>query len=168
MESISEEKRIYQFFLGGVLLKGVISLAEIVAGILFFFVTPQEVINFILSVSAMVLPKMLQGLTESILNAVGHELMIVSAAIIGLYLLTRGLIKFFLIWAMLKNILWAYPWSLVVLGLFVFSQLYQIAMTQSLLIVGVTLFDLVVMYFIWREYRIVEAHQKHQHKAHSS
>lgn len=167
METISQEKRIYQFFLGGVLLKGAISLAEIVAGILFFFVTPQEVIDFILSISAIILPKMLQSLTESILNAVGHELMVVSATIIGLYLLSRGLIKFLLIWAMLKNILWAYPWSLVVLGLFVLSQLYQIAMTQSLLIIGVTLFDLFVMYFIWKEYLIVKAHRKHQHKGHT-
>lgn len=166
MESVLEEKRIYQFFLGSVLLKGAISLAEIVAGILFFFVTPQEVIDFILSISILILPATLQGVTQSILNAVGHELMIVSATIIGLYLLTRGLIKFLLIWAMLKNILWAYPWSLAVLGLFVLSQLYQIAMTQSLLIIGVTLFDLVVMYFIWREYRIVSAHQKHQHPRH--
>lgn len=168
METVTEEKRIYQFFFGSVLLKGAISFAEIVAGILFFFITPQEVIDFILSISKIILPGPLQSLAESIMTSVGHELMIVSASIIGLYLLTRGLIKFLLIWAMLKNILWAYPWSLVVLGLFVLSQLYQIAMTQSLLIIGVTLFDLVVMYFIWREYKIVEAHQKHKHRGHTS
>lgn len=167
METAGEEKTIYQFFLGSVLLKGAISLAEIVAGLLFFFVTPQEVVDFILSITQVVLPNTLHSMTEVILIAVGHELTIVSATVIGLYLLSRGLIKFLLIWAMLKNILWAYPWSLVVLGLFVLSQLYQIAMTQSLLIIGVTLFDLVVMYFIWREYRILKAHQTHEHAGHT-
>jgi uncharacterized membrane protein len=77
---------------------------------------------------------------------------------VALYLISRGLIKAFLIGALLKNKLWAYPWSLVVLALFVVYQLYQILTAHSLIVIAITLFDLVVMYFIYREWRIVKEH----------
>jgi uncharacterized membrane protein len=80
-----------------------------------------------------------------------------TAVFVALYLLTRGLIKCFLVFALLKNVLWAYPASLVVLGLFVLYQLYEIFTAGSVFVIAITLFDLVVMYFIWREWTIVRA-----------
>ena len=81
-----------------------------------------------------------------------------SGTLIGFYLLTRGLIKVGLIAALLKNQLWAYPASLVVLGLFILYQTYEILLHHSLIIVAITIFDLIVVYLIWREWGILREH----------
>lgn len=156
MEALLEENQVYQFFLWSVLLKAAISLAEIAAGILFFFVTPEALISWTSMVAQNMVPEVLRGYALSAIASVGSELFVISALFIALYLISRGLIKCILIFAMLRNVLWAYPASLAVIGIFVLYQLYQIATTQSVLIVLITLFDLVVMYFIWKEYTLIK------------
>ncbi len=87
--------------------------------------------------------------------ALAQQFALTGSTFIALYLLARGGIKLLLIIALLKNQLWAYPSSLVVLGLFVIYQLYQIFLTTSIFIIALTIFDLVVMWFIWREYKVL-------------
>jgi uncharacterized membrane protein len=58
----------------------------------------------------------------------------------------------------LKNQLWAYPASLVVLGLFMIYQIYQIIIGHSALLIALTLFDMIIMWLIWHEYRLVSRH----------
>jgi uncharacterized membrane protein len=132
----SEEKRIGLGFKVSVLLKGAISLGEIATAIAVLFVPASYL--------------------SSPLFKFAQDTPVSAALYISIYLAVRGLIKVFLIWAMLKRQLWAYPASLVVLGLFVLYQLYQIATTHSIILIAFTLFDLVVMYFIWREYQVLQ------------
>jgi len=84
-----------------------------------------------------------------------------ATAIIGLYLLTRGIIKLGLVIALWKNQLWAYPASLVVMGLFIVYQIYEIIVGHSMLIVIITILDLIVVYLIWIEYTIVRRRMHH-------
>lgn len=86
------------------------------------------------------------------------QLAAVSAVFIAVYLISRGLIKLLLIGALLLDQLWAYPTSLLALGTLVCYQCYQIITTHSGFIVALTIFDLIVMWFIWEEYRILRAH----------
>ena len=148
---LSEEKLVYEFFLWSILLKGAISLAEIVVGVAVLFIPPMSIV----------------GLATLLLNYIPfshlqNALMLEVAkytsgtvTFIAFYLLSRGLIKAGLIWGLLKNKHWAYPWSLGVLALFMLYQSYQILTTHSLLVIGITLFDVIVMYFIYREWKIV-------------
>ena len=57
--------------------------------------------------------------------------------------------------ALLRNKLWAYPASLVVLGLFIVYQLYRFSDTHGAGLIILTAFDVVVMGLIWHEYRLV-------------
>ena len=152
METQLEKKVIYEGFLISVLLKGAISVAEVAGGIALFFIPPATIVSMGAFLLNYVPVASLQGvlLTEIAKYTAG------TVVFVALYLISRGLIKTFLVVALLRNMLWAYPASLIVLGLFVLYQLYQLAGDHSLLILGVTLFDLVVMYFIYREWRIVK------------
>ena len=47
----------------------------------------------------------------------------------AIYLLIHGLVKIVLVVALLLNKLWAYPWMIAVLLLFIGYQLYRIAWT---------------------------------------
>lgn len=153
--SLSRERRIRLYFSVSVLLKGLVSFAEVVAGMLAFFVPVSTVTNVLVRIAEGELGEGSDVFAQYLLHA-AQQLSVTSAAFIGLYLLSRGLIKLALVIALLKNQLWAYPLSLVVLGAFVAYQLYQFAVGHSVFIALLTLFDLVVMYFIWREYQILK------------
>lgn len=154
METVTEEKNIYELFRISVLIKGAISVAEIIVGVLILFIPTPVFLSFSTWLVTLIPNAFLSAhLLAEVLKYTSGTALFLSA-----YLLSRGLVKVFLIWALLKNKLWAYPASLVILSLFVLYQLYQIAREHSVLVIGITLFDLVVMYFIWREYQIVKAH----------
>ncbi len=153
--TLKEERRIGEYFRISILIKGAISLAEIVGGVLIFFVPLSAVTDF---VSQLAQSELLEDPDDFIAThslALAQQFALTSTTFIALYLLVRGGIKLLLIVALLKNQLWAYPSSLVVLGLFVVYQLYQIFLTTSVFIIALTIFDLVVMWFIWREYEVV-------------
>ncbi len=154
----SQEKNIYQLFRLSVILKGIISFLEIVAGIAAFFISPAVIAGAISSLLRKEFIEDPHDLVTSHLLQAAQQFSITSSLFIALYLLSRGLIKFVLVIALLKGKLWAYPVSLGVLLLFVLYQVYQMVLSYSNFILLLTLFDLVVMYFIWREYKIVDKH----------
>ena len=155
-----QETRITEYFRIGILLKGLISSVEIVAGVLALFVPLSRVTNFVIALAQGELAEEPGDFIATHSIQLAQQFSIASSTFIAIYLLSRGAIKLFLVFALLKNKLWAYPASLVVLGLFVLYQLYQIALTLSALLIALTIFDLVVMWFIWREYEVVRSHVK--------
>ena len=152
IENAQEEHVVYEFFLWSVLLKGAISVAEIIGGIALFFIPA----DFIVQGALLVLNNIPSGSLQNSLMSEVAKYTTGAVTFVALYLISRGLIKAVLIFALLKNKLWAYPSSLFVLTAFVVYQVYQVLHDHSLLLVAVTLFDLVVMYFIYREWRIVK------------
>ncbi len=74
------------------------------------------------------------------------------------YLLSHGVVKLALVAELLRNKLWAYPASLIVLGLFILYQIYRFYYTQSVGLVVLTVFDLIVMVLIWHEYGLMRRH----------
>jgi uncharacterized membrane protein len=158
-ESPESEHTIYELFKWSVILKGLISLAEVLAGIALLLLPPAVVAGGVSLITSLLSGYAQYAPIEHILNELVHY---GGTAVLfaSFFLLTRGLIKCVLIWALLRNVLWAYPWSLAVMALFVLYQAYEYIHTGSLLLAGITVFDLIVMYFIWREWRIVLRHQK--------
>jgi uncharacterized membrane protein len=73
----------------------------------------------------------------------------------ALYLLSHGLIKLVLVWAILRDHVWAYPWMIAFLAGFIVYQTYSMThhLTGGLLFL--TLFDLLVAWLTVREYRRV-------------
>lgn len=153
-ETPQEEHVIYEFFLWSILLKGAISVAEVIAGVAIFFIPP----TFIVQSAVLILNYIPVSSLQNTLMEEVAKYTTGAVTFVALYLLSRGLIKAGLIVALLRNMLWAYPASLIVLALFLAYQGYQIATTHSLIVIGITLFDLVVMYFIYREWGIAQRH----------
>ena len=55
--------------------------------------------------------------------------------------------------ALLLNRLWAYPWMILVLVVFIGYQLYRIVLNLTAGLIAITVFDAVVLALTWREYR---------------
>jgi uncharacterized membrane protein len=157
--SANKEKEIYQWFWISVVLKGLISAAEVVAGVAALVIPSSVVINTALAIVHSGIAGPSSGFIARHILTNALTFTADTQAFIAFYLLSRGLIKVFLVVALLKKQLWAYPLSLVVLFLFVMYQMYQIVLTHSLIVIAITLFDLVVMYFIYREYKIIRDQQ---------
>jgi uncharacterized membrane protein len=54
--------------------------------------------------------------------------------------------------ALLRNQLWAYPWTIAFLIAFIGYQLYRLTFAPSAGLVGLTVFDAVVVWLTVREY----------------
>jgi uncharacterized membrane protein len=151
-----EEKRIRLYFRISILFKGAISVAEIIAGIAFFFIPVTYLSSLVTQYAQTELLNEPGDFIATHILSIAHDFALTSGTFIAFYLLSRGLVKVVLIAALLKNKLWAYPASLAVLGLFVAYQLYQIYTGFSVPLVALTIFDFIVMYFIWREYQVLK------------
>ncbi len=148
------EHTIYELFKWSLIIKGAISLCEVVAGIALLFI-PWPVVA---SVVDWLRAHASSGADSIVMAHLVKELANFTQAtvvFVALYFLVRGIVKLALIWQLLHNRFWAYPASLVVMGLFVLYQLYQITTGGSLLVVLLTVFDIIVLGLIWHEYRIV-------------
>jgi uncharacterized membrane protein len=154
----TQERHIRLYFDISIFIKGAISAAEIVVGVLAFFIPVSVITDFVMRYAQGELGEDPNDFVATHLVQIAQQFSVTSGVFIAFYLITRGLIKLLLIIALYKNQLWAYPSSLVVIGLFVLYQVYQIFLTHSLIIIILTIFDLIVMYFIWREYQIVKGH----------
>ena len=71
----------------------------------------------------------------------------------ALYLLSHGIVKVVLVTALLRNQVWAYPWMLAFLGIFIVYQLYRITFAASVGLVALTIFDVFVAWLTYREYQ---------------
>ena len=70
----------------------------------------------------------------------------------SIYLVGHGLVKIFLVYALWREKLWAFPAALWFIALFVVYQLYRFTHTHSTALVIFALLDICVAWFIWREY----------------
>lgn len=155
IETSTEEHLVHEFFMVSVILKGLVSLSEVVVGIAVLLIPPQIIISLTLTL----LNYLPIASVQAKLIAEVSKYTSSTALFVSLYLLSRGLVKVGLVWGLLKGKLIAYPLSLGVLALLVLYQTYQIITPPfSLIIFAITLFDLVVMYFVYREWKIVLRH----------
>ena len=70
------------------------------------------------------------------------------------YLLLHGVVKVFLVASLLRNRIWAYPWTIVVLLAFIGYQIYRLALAPGCGLVALTAFDLLIVALTWREWRL--------------
>lgn len=150
------EKRLHLTFEISILMKGIHSILEIVGGFLILFITKAEVVSL--------LGFLINGeLEEDPRDFVAHYLIksannfsLSGQQFASLYLLSHGIIKFFVIWGLYKKKLWAYPTSIIVFSLFIIYQVYRYTFTHSVWLLVFTLFDIIVILLTIHEYRRVK------------
>jgi uncharacterized membrane protein len=71
----------------------------------------------------------------------------------AVYLLSHGIAKIVLVIALLRGQLWAYPWMIALLVVFIIYQVYRLSYRFSVWLFLLTLFDIFVMVLTVLEYR---------------
>lgn len=70
----------------------------------------------------------------------------------SIYLVAHGAVKIFLVYALWREKLWAFPLALWFIALFVVYELYRFTHTHSIALLIFAALDVCVAWFIWREY----------------
>ncbi|MDB5162319.1 MAG: hypothetical protein JWM52_827 [Candidatus Saccharibacteria bacterium] len=143
-------------FSAGILLKGIDGLIELIAAIALLFLTPvkiQSLVDFATHGELIEDPhdfiaNLLLKSSQNLTNDARYFLII--------YLLIHAIIKLVAVIGILRNKLWAYPFSLITLSLLAIYQIYDLIFVKpSILIVLLTILDLIILWLIWREYSTI-------------
>ena len=141
-----------RLFVVGIIGKGLNGTAELLGGLLLLFLTPGQIQHVAVSWTRGELSEDPHDFIATHLLHTANGLT-GSAVLFGaIYLLAHGLVKVVLVVALLLNKLWAYPWMIVVLLLFIGYQLYRIVLNPTAGLIALTVFDVVVVALTWREY----------------
>ncbi len=136
-----------------IILKGLDGLLEVFGGLLLLAITPATINRIIAALTEHELSEDPHDFIATHLLNTAHGLT-KSAVLFGsLYLLAHGVVKIVLVVALLQNRLWAYPWMIVFLLIFIFYQAYRIALVPSVGLAALTVFDVFVVWLTYREYQ---------------
>jgi len=147
------ERGIHDAYIISITLKGFGALLETILGLMLLYT--KSVVQFILE---LINNELLDDPNDFLSTHFSHVFNPSAETQVfgGLYLVSHGVVKLFLIIGLVRNKLWAYPASLAVFALFILYQLIRFTRTHSVWLLALTVLDLIVMWLIWHEYRRVQ------------
>lgn len=134
-------------------LKGIDGVLELIGGLLLLLLSPRQLDGM---AQAVFQHELLEDPHDFIATRAVHLTagLDVSATLFGAaYLLLHGLVKVVLVWAVLREKLWAFPWMIAFLVAFILYQSYEMLRQFTLALLLLTLFDLLVTWLTLIEYR---------------
>jgi uncharacterized membrane protein len=144
----------------GIIGKGINGAAELLGGLFLLLSSPDRIRHFAVLLTQGELSEDPHDLIATHLLHSATGLTGGAVRFGGLYLLAHGAVKVVLVIALLLDKLWAYPWMIAFLSLFIGYQLYRIALDGSTGLIALTIFDAVVLALTSREYRRQRRHRK--------
>jgi uncharacterized membrane protein len=146
----------------GLLLKGIHSLMEIIGGVFLLFLSPNRLnwlTRFLTQHELMEDPK---DRVANFLIALSSSFSINTQHFAVFYLMSHGIIKCILVLLLWRRKLWAYPLTIVSLILFIAYQVYRYTLTQSVFLILLTIFDVVMIALTYLEYKRIKSASKAQ------
>ncbi|MCI0159366.1 DUF2127 domain-containing protein [Leifsonia shinshuensis] len=140
-------------FLLGVLFKGLDGLVELVGGVVLLFVTPAKLQH---AADRATSGELAEDPHDLIANLIVHgaaHLQHGSIVFAAVYLLVHGVVKVAIVIALLVGSRRIYPWAMAALGAFLIFQLYELVTHPSIGVAILTVFDAVIIWLTWREWR---------------
>ena len=135
-----------------IIAKGLDGLAELIGGLLLLVVTPTTINNVATAITQHELSEDPHDLIATRLLHLSNGLTDSAVRFAAAYLLLHGVVKVVLVAALLRTKLWAYPWMIAFLVVFIAYQLYRIALTPTAWLIALTIFDAFVAWLTWREW----------------
>ena len=139
-----------------VILKGLDALLEVAGGIALWLVSPGLIIQVVHFLTQDEIAEDPHDLVANLLRHAASHFSLSGEHFMALYLLAHGVIKGFVVAALLKNKLWAYPAAIAVFGGFIVYQVYRFALMGGIGLIGLSVLDLIVIWLIWLEYRAMK------------
>ena len=151
MTKTKSGKGLHWLFELSIFIKGVDGLLETVGGLLILFVplhSLDTLVRWLLAHELSESHDWLAEAAEHLLDSLSLDTKMFASA----YLVGHGLVKIFLVYALWREKLWAFPVALWFIALFVVYESYRFTHTHSIALLIFALLDVCVAWFIWREY----------------
>lgn len=143
-----------KFFVAGIIVKGFTGLLEFLGGLFLLFFSVESLRSFIAVITQR---ELLEDPKDLIANYLVHATQGFGAAekaFLIVYLWVHAAVKLIAVIGILRNLAWAYPFSLITLGLLLLYQIYDMIFVKfSVGIFLLSVFDIIVLGLIWYEYR---------------
>ena len=136
-----------------VVLKGLDALLELVGGIALWVVSPGFMIRLVHLLTQDEIAEDPHDLVANLLRHSVTRLSLSSEHFMAIYLIAHGVVKGLVVVALLRSKLWAYPAAIAVFGGFIGYQVYRFTLTGGFGLVALSVFDFIVIWLIWLEYR---------------
>jgi uncharacterized membrane protein len=137
----------------GIILKGLDGVLETIGGLLLLVVTPATINRLTEGLTQHELSQDPHDFIANHLLRYAHGLNGSAVTFAAVYLLLHGLTKIVLVAALLRNQVWAYPWTIAFLLIFIGYQLYRIVLEPTFGLSALTIFDAFIVWLTWREWR---------------
>jgi uncharacterized membrane protein len=141
----------------GIIIKGIDGVLELIGGILVLVISPHAITGITQFLTQDALQENPHNFVATHIVEAGHRLATGHNLFAAAFLLTHGLVKVVLVTCLLLNKLWAYPWALVILGLFLVYQVYLLVTGPTFGMAFLTVLDIVIIWLIYREWQKVRA-----------
>lgn len=136
-----------------IILKGLDGVLEVIGGLVLLVVTPATINRIVTALTQHELSQDPHDFIATRLLNTAHGLTRSAVLFGALYLLAHGVVKIVLVVALLRNKLWAYPWMIVFLLVFIVYQIYRMTLVPSAGLAALTAFDVFVVWLTYREYQ---------------
>ena len=137
----------------GIILKGLDGVLETVGGLLLLVITPATINRLTVSLTQHELSEDPHDFIAGHLLRYAHGLTGPAVTFAAVYLLLHGITKIVLVAALLRNQIWAYPWMIGFLLVFIGYQLYRLVLSPTFGLSALTIFDAFIVWLTWREWR---------------
>jgi len=150
------ETYIHRVFDISLILKGILSVIEVIGGCVVLWINQQFVLNFVLAFTADELSDDPNDFWANFLVHGAQSFSISSQHFLSFYLLSHGIIKGLLVLALFREKLWSYPLAMVIFSLFGGYQIFEFTRTGSVWLLALTVLDICIIILTWHEYRYME------------
>ncbi len=142
-----------KFYEIGIIVKGVDGVLELLGGVLLLTLSQETILNITHALTRTELSEDPHSFIATHVLHAGNSLAHGHAGFAALFLLTHGAVKVGLVIALLLQKLWAYPWALGALGLFLVYQLYLLVARPTFGLGLLTILDIFIIWLVWREWQ---------------
>lgn len=154
MENLENKSWYDKAYFVTVAVKGFDGLVELVAG-LWLLIAPatlHSLLQFIFGEAAEHNGRFMQFIAENVAH-IDKDLSSGGILLVALFLLSHGIVKLALVYALLKEILWAYPYALAVLSMFLVYQVYVFMVHPSIGMFLFSVLDAVIIFMVYGEWQ---------------
>lgn len=148
-----QRSKLHVAFEVGVILKGLNGLLEMIGGFLLLWFPPSAIRRLIVGLTQNELGEDPHDFIATHLRAAARALSANAEHFAALYLLSHGVIKAVLVYALLRGKLSAYPTAIAVFAAFGVYQMYRYFITPSGWLIALTVLDVAVILLTWAEWR---------------
>jgi len=132
--------------------KGIDGLLEVLGGVILLAASKDTLNSWVATLTQHELSEDPHDFLANHLVAGAHHVSGTSQTFAALYLRSHGIVKVVLVLAVLRDKLWAYPWMIGFLLIFIAYQAYRLAIEPTAGVALLTAFDIFIVWLTYREY----------------